>query len=645
MIAKMENIEVVCLREDLGDLLGVLQEQGVVHLEEVSAAASQAQGFLHKVHLTEAQRSALGALEQFEKSLAEVEPLLSVRPDEGEVRRLAKSFQAKETSEWNKLSRKWIKDLRTAARRRHNVQDNLDVLASYERTLRHAGQLISNNSVVLGKNARAFVLKGDVAHAIDDLERHLAERLPAGYALSHAQVGKNTAVGALTYPEEHNEAVSQLLEDHRISTVESPDKQFDGVSLPELVARLGTKKEEQEELLHELEAEQKRASEEIGPSLVALRRVARDAAERIRALHLCAQSKLVGVLHGWCPTESMGALRQALDAQCGGRYVLSTLPVHPSSYERVPVELENHPIFKPFEVLLSLFRPPTYGRFDPSAMVGVAFVLFYGFILGDVAYGIGVVICAALLRKYLGKKFPAADAAGIVATYAGISAIIFGAIYGELFGDFGIRVWRDGLGLPDVFFHRAYYPLIMLKISLAMGAVHVVTSLLLGIREAWKSGDHHHLNERVALLFGLLASGLGIFIFFDVLFFGHWFFIGLAIVLFAACVIIMVRTFGFMAAVQIIEVVSVTTNVLSYSRLMALGVASIALADVANMVGRSMHPLAGVPVALAIHLLNLGIGIFSPALHSLRLNYVESMTKFYDPQGRRYQPFKKEALS
>ena len=86
-------------------------------------------------------------------------------------------------------------------------------------------------------------------------------------------------------------------------------------------------------------------------------------------------------------------------------------------------------------------------------------------------------------------------------------------------------------------------------------------------------------------------------------------------------------------------------NVLSYARLMALGIASIALADIANMLPGMFGYWLGIPAALLVHLFNIGIGVASPTIHSLRLNFVEFLPKFYSPEGKGFDPFRKETIA
>jgi V/A-type H+-transporting ATPase subunit I len=99
---------------------------------------------------------------------------------------------------------------------------------------------------------------------------------------------------------------------------------------------------------------------------------------------------------------------------------------------------------------------------------------------------------------------------------------------------------------------------------------------------------------------------------------------------------VLVMLEGIIAAV---ELLSTLGNILSYARVMALGMASLMLAVVANRVAGAVgSTVVGVLFALLFHLVNFGIGVFGPSVHALRLHYVEFFGKFYSPGGIPYRP-------
>jgi V/A-type H+-transporting ATPase subunit I len=213
-------------------------------------------------------------------------------------------------------------------------------------------------------------------------------------------------------------------------------------------------------------------------------------------------------------------------------------------------------------------------------------------------------------------------------TCAGV-AIVFGILFGELFGDLGHKLFH----MPILLINRETAMQTMLIIAIAIGFVHILLGLILGVRASY----HHHRKQAVgrgatavcvALVPVALLSMLGMI--------SKAAFLPAAIALGAFIVVMMVAE-GFMA---LIELLSTLGNVLSYARLMAIGTASVMLAVVANdMTNLVPITILGILVAFVFHAINFVLGLFAPTIHSLRLHYVEFFGKFYSGGGKRYRPF------
>jgi V/A-type H+-transporting ATPase subunit I len=292
------------------------------------------------------------------------------------------------------------------------------------------------------------------------------------------------------------------------------------------------------------------------------------------------------------------------------------------------VVLRNPRLFRPFETLVGLLPLPRYGSIDPTPFLAIFFPMFFGLVLGDVGYGLVLAVIALVLRH----RSPAGSTGRAFAEVAGACSaftVIFGFLYGELFGDAGARLF----GMTALALHREEALLPFLGLALAIGVVHILLGLVLNLVSKLRQSRRAALGPGVMLamvaliVFAILAAA-------DVL--PRSFFtptVLLVLVLFAVLVIVE----GILGAT---ELVSTLGHILSYARVMAVGTASVMMAAAANrMVGAMGSVLVGSLFALLFHLVNFALGMFSPAVHVLRLHFVEFFGTFYSPGGMRYEPF------
>jgi V/A-type H+-transporting ATPase subunit I len=334
------------------------------------------------------------------------------------------------------------------------------------------------------------------------------------------------------------------------------------------------------------------------------------------------------LLYGWIPREKLARLEESLKAAYGEAVVMERFPIAKSEEEQVPIAISNTPLVRPFEIFTRILPLPRYGTIDPTPYVAIFFPLFYGIIIGDIGYGLLLLAIAWLVKRRYGTNPFLADAATVF-SWAAFSATLWGIAYGELFGDLGGR-----LGLRPLVLHRMGDFLETILFALAIGVVHVLLGIALGIRTAWKRGDRREAAARTAglvlvigflmMLSGILGKAPRAFL--------H---IGLAGVV--ASFPVMILAGGPAAAMKLHNLM----NIFSYLRIMGIGVASVALAYTANrIVSLAPWPALGILAGVTLHAINLAFCILSPTIQALRLHYVEFFENFFDGGGRAYKPFK-----
>lgn len=639
MIALMSRVELVCLRSIRAELVRTLQDRGLLHLDEVALEVEEAPDFLSRVALEGDEYTELTATEEAERSLAEVAPLLTSEPSAFDVQ-----ASIVKLSELNQLDlfrnvTDWAEQLRETTRKRVDVQDQLDVLNNYRGVIEQVAPALGND-VNLGKGTRALVLGGDVARAVSRIEERLENEFGSDYTFHKNQTSKKQLVGLLSFPEDKSEVVSKILNQEGVAPMDMSSDDYSDLTAREVLDKINTTIANLKTDLGALEGEANTVSLRIGADVLAARSIIGDAVARLRVAGNFAQSEMIAVIHGWTPSDEYDALKSVIDKEYEGKVDVNQIDGGDEPHSGAPTLLQNHKFIRPFEICMSVFRPPTYGTIDPTAMVAVAFILFYGLILGDFVYGMVLIG----LAKFLGRKLGHIDVVKDIVTIAtsmGVSGAIFGIMYGEYCGDLLMRFWPS----VPVLFHRAHEPEQLLIWAIYIGIFHVLLGLVLGIKESFRHGHKMHGLEKLGMFLGLIALLIQSFANFDVAPFNSSIFTVLSVIFFAVGVVLIFYTMKFMGFIGLIEIMSLGGNIISYARLMALGVASYVIADIANTLPGMMGYWIGIPMAIVVHTGNIALGIASPTIHSLRLNFVEFLPKFYSPEGKGFTPFKKEIVS
>lgn len=358
------------------------------------------------------------------------------------------------------------------------------------------------------------------------------------------------------------------------------------------------------------------------------------------------------LLQGWVPEHREKVLKDTLAPF--EKHIDLRLS-KPTEEDDPPILLENPARARPFEMLTMLYGAPVYGSVDPSYPMMPFFLLFFGMCYADAGYGLVITAIAMyFLKKY--RKMPDnIRQVLILLKYCGIATILYGAFTGSWMGDmFDTFPFLSFFRPIKNFFtliEPMKDPMLVLGISLGLGIVHIFYGLLLAAWDNLRKGNVFAAcadqGGWMVLLTGLLIFGAGSFGAPSLAPAGKWMAVA------GAAILVLTQgrekkgIFGKLisGALSLYNVTGYLGDVLSYSRLLALGLVGGAVAMIINMMSTLTGGMAfvGWIIALLIffggHVFSMVINILGAFVHPLRLQYVEFFGKFYNSGGSAFDPF------
>lgn len=362
-------------------------------------------------------------------------------------------------------------------------------------------------------------------------------------------------------------------------------------------------------------------------------------------------------LDGWFPAEREEAVKAALEEH-GMAYDIAD-PTE-EEYPQVPIQLKSNKLTDPFTVVTAMYSMPAYDGVDPNPFMAPFFILFFGFMMNDIGYGLLMALGTAL---FLAKARPKGDKGRMMSMFfmCGLSSIFWGSLTGSFFGDFFPQLFKlidpsllgllkppIGGGDPTWFWPALFNPVnntIQVMIgSMALGIIQVFTGMAISMVEKLKHGEvldavSNELSWYCILIGAALAIGgpmaapvLGTVG--QVLLFG-----GLGLLLIGN----LIRAKGLGGLVgfggAIYNGVSgYFSDILSYLRLMALMMAGAIIAQVFNTLGAVFGLVPFIIVALIGNVLNLVLNLLGCYVHTLRLQCLEFFGRFYKDGGKAFDP-------
>lgn len=346
-----------------------------------------------------------------------------------------------------------------------------------------------------------------------------------------------------------------------------------------------------------------------------------------------ARTETSFLLEGWIPAPQVSSLEEALAEKSETAVLVAR---DPEPEEKVPVLLQNSGTTDAFEVVTKLYSTPKRREIDPTPLMAPFFFVFFGICLSDAGYGVVLSLLAFFLARKMKLRGMGKQLLNLL-FLGGISAFIFGALLGSWFGDL--------IPFRALWFNPLDDPMRMLIICFVLGFIQIFFGMGVSAYRNIKAGKAldavFDQGFWYIFLIGLVSLALPQFSAA-----GKWLAIGGALGLILtqgrSQKGIVKKFFG--GLVSLYNVTGYLSDVLSYSRLLALGLATGVIATAINtmgglLAGSIVGSIVMIIVLIGGHLFNLIISGLGSYVHTSRLQYIEFFGKFFEGGGRAFRPF------
>lgn len=376
-------------------------------------------------------------------------------------------------------------------------------------------------------------------------------------------------------------------------------------------------------------------------------------ADKYSVINSLDHSKHVFIIEGYVPEEDCEKLKELCEhaAVCTVEFS--------DAGDDAPVKLKNNRFAEPAQGILTMYAVPSKVDVDPTPLLAFFFYFFFGMMFSDAGYGILMVLATTLMIKLFKPDKKMKNNLRLF-RYCGISTTLWGLVFGSIFGDAPASLYNYFANPAEPMTMAKLLPwptldpqkdaLTLMVISIAFGLIHILVGMgckfWMCLKQKDYAGAFFDTGLWMLLLVGIavLAAGMA---FSPVL-------VTVGAVIAIACAVGLVLTQGrgkkgiigkaVGGLASLYDITSYVSDLLSYSRLLALGLTTGVMAQVFNMLATMMgKSVAGFIFLIVIfiigHLINIGLNALGSYVHTMRLQYVEMFSKFYEGGGKEFEPF------
>lgn len=349
---------------------------------------------------------------------------------------------------------------------------------------------------------------------------------------------------------------------------------------------------------------------------------------------------------GWVPDYCIKKVEDMLD-----KHLCAYEMAEPEDIDNPPVHLKNNGFASTFEWVIGMYSYPKYGTFDPTFIMSIFYFFIFGLMFADVGYGLILALAGFIAPKLMGLR-DGMKRTFYMFGFCGISSMLMGVVFGGWFGDLPYAIMQNMMGIENAkelvpFFNGIWFnpiddPMMFLIVALAAGGVHLIAAMAINFVLLCKNGKVFDAIFDV-LSWWIIFAGIGVLVL-----------VGTkpGFITIGVGAAIVVLTNGrhekniFMKIAKgllgLYKITSYASDLLSYSRILALGLAAAVIGQVVNLVGTMggasvVGFIALIAACLIGHTLNLAINILGSFVHTSRLQYLEFFNKFYEDGGEKFE--------